>query len=43
LAAQVTSWIVSQSLTALPMALTILLIGLAAMIGFVWLIRKTND
>jgi DHA1 family bicyclomycin/chloramphenicol resistance-like MFS transporter len=42
-AAQVTSWIVSQSLTALPMALTILLFGLAAMIGFVWLIRKTND
>jgi MFS transporter, DHA1 family, multidrug resistance protein len=40
LAAQVTSWIASHSLTALPMSFTILLIGLAAMIGFAWLMRR---
>lgn len=40
LAAQATSWIAAASLTALPMSFTILLIGLAAMIGFAWLIRR---
>lgn len=43
LAAQATSWIASQSLTALPMTLTIFLIGIAATVGFVWLIRGARD
>jgi DHA1 family bicyclomycin/chloramphenicol resistance-like MFS transporter len=43
LAAQVTSWIASHSLTAMPMSLTVLVIGLAAMIGFALLIRRAGS
>jgi len=43
LAAQATSWVAAGSMTALPMAFTILLIGLAAMGGYAWLMRGTTD
>jgi len=42
-AAQVTSWIVSLSLTAMPMSVTIGLISVAAMSGFMWLMREANS
>ena len=40
LAAQVTSWIASLSSTALPMAVTVLIIGLAAMASYMLLTRR---
>lgn len=40
IAAQMTSWIVSLSLTAMPMAVTILLFAVAAMSGYAWLMRR---
>ena len=40
MAAQMTSWIVSLSLTAMPMAVTILLFAVAAMSGYAWLMRR---
>jgi DHA1 family bicyclomycin/chloramphenicol resistance-like MFS transporter len=43
LAAQGTSWIVAGSITALPMAFTILLIGIAAMASYVWLMWRQID
>lgn len=43
LAAQGTSWIVAGSMTALPMAFTILLIGLAAMGGYAVLMWGMRD
>lgn len=43
LAAQGTSWIAAGSTTAMPMAVTILLIGLAAMGSYALLMRRASD
>lgn len=42
LAAQVTSWIASLSVTALPMSFTILVIGISALTSYVVLMRPAN-
>lgn len=43
LAAQVTSWIAAASATAMPMSVTILVVGIAAMGSYLLLMRKADD